>query len=290
MNLIFREYPFKSNKHLDKNVYFEGKDKLIEYVDKFKVNRGGKSNDEIDYELAGVTFKASILLRGPPGCGKSCTIRGILNRTGRHGIIIPWTRIKTCSDFCSLFRLTQVNDKPVSMNEICFIFEDFDANKSGVLKSRETDDSVFDFISDVVTTTESLNKKDISEKIQHMITKKDQDNDELSLECVLNVLDGIIELHDAMVIFTTNHLEHIDPAFTRSGRIDYHHEFKLASVNIIKEMLNRIRKIDANDSKYNEYFNKMIDYKISPADVQNICFKYTNSDAERILGDIVNMM
>ena len=61
--------------------------------------------------------------------------------------------------------------------------------------------------------------------------------DELTLECVLNVLDGIIELHNAMIIFTTNHLEHIDPAFTRSGRIDFHHEFKLASIHIIKEML-----------------------------------------------------
>jgi ATP-dependent 26S proteasome regulatory subunit len=90
-----------------------------------------------------------------------------------------------------------------------------------------------------------------------------------------------------MIIFTTNHLEHIDPAFTRSGRIDFHHEFKLASVNIIKEMLHKIRNIDCENPEYNKYFANMTDYVISPADIQNICFKYTNADVTEILTEIV---
>ena len=105
----------------------------------------------------------------------------------------------------------------------------------------------------------------------------------------MNVLDGIIELHGAMVIFTTNHLEHIDPAFFRSGRIDYRHEFKLASISIIKEMLGKIRNIDVNNPQYAEYFDKMIDYVLSPADIQTICFKYTENDAEIILNEIVEL-
>ena len=32
MNLIFKEYPFKSNKFLDKNIFFEEKDSLIKYI------------------------------------------------------------------------------------------------------------------------------------------------------------------------------------------------------------------------------------------------------------------
>ena len=112
--------------------------------------------------------------------------------------------------------------------------------------------------------------------------------DELTLECVLNVLDGIIELHNTMIIFTTNHLEHIDPAFTRSGRIDFQHEFKLASINIIKEMLHKIRNIDCDKPEYNHYFANMMDYIISPADIQNICFKYKNEEVTEILTDIVS--
>ena len=294
IKLQYHEYPFKSNKILDKNIYFEGKDKLIEYVDKFKVKKNGEKSDyEREYEEAGVTFKASILLRGPPGCGKSCTIRGILNRTGRHGVLVTWSRLKTCADFCSLFRTTKINDKEYSIGELCFIFEDFDANKSDILKSRTNKQcSGCNDYSKIQQMIEKYDKKDEHEKLikeldtMTLFDKKMED--ELTLECVLNVLDGIIELHNTMIIFTTNHLEHIDPAFTRSGRIDFQHEFKLASINIIKEMLHKIRNIECENPEYNDYFTNMTDYVISPADIQNICFKYTNSNITEILTEVVS--
>jgi hypothetical protein len=306
--LLFREYLFKSNKFLDKNIYFEGKEKLIEYVDKFKVKKEGAeiTEDEKEYEEVGVTFKASLLLRGPPGCGKSCTIRGILNRTGRHGVIVTWSKLKTCADVCSLFRLTTINDKKYTMDQLCFIFEDFDANDCDILKKRTSTVSGLDVLSSGGNVTKLL-KKNMKNKLDEdsvdeeeenksarltdlekiMLINKSHIEDELTLECVLNVLDGIIELHNAMIIFTTNHLENIDPAFTRSGRIDFHLEFTLATVNIIKEMLQKIRKIDVTNAKYKKYFDKMRDYVISPADVQNICFKYKNENAVEILNDII---
>lgn len=308
LELLFHEYLFKSNKFLDKNIFFEGKDKLIEYVDKFKVKKDGDSVTEYEkeYQEVGVTFKASILLRGPPGCGKSCTIRGILNRTGRHGVVVSWSKLKTCADLCSLFRLNTINDKKYTMDQLCFIFEDFDANGSDILKNRSSKVST---ITDILSTDKSIvkllkkieseedesgedeNEDDIKVKttrgIEKFLLNKTPIEDELTLECVLNVLDGIIELHNAMIIFTTNHLEHIDPAFTRSGRIDFHQEFTLATVNIIKEMLQKIRKIDVTNVKYKNYFSKMKDYVISPADVQNICFKYKNENVIEILNDII---
>jgi len=306
--LKFREYPFKSNKFLDKNIYFEGKEKLIEYVDKFKVKKEGDeiTEHEKEYEEVGVTFKASLLLRGPPGCGKSCTIRGILNRTGRHGVIVTWSKLKTCADICALFRQSKINNKKYTMDQLCFIFEDFDANNCDILKKRSSKVDGLDVLSSGGGVTKLL-KKNMKNKLdEHYIDEEDENKsapltdlekimlinkshieDELTLECVLNVLDGIIELHNAMIIFTTNHLENIDPAFTRSGRIDFHLEFTLATVSTIKEMLQTIRKIEVTNAKYKKYFDKMKDYVISPADVQNICFKYTNENALEILNDII---
>ena len=304
--LKFNEYPFKSNKFLDKNIYFEGKEKLIEYVDKFKVKKEGAeiTEHEKEYEEVGVTFKASLLLKGPPGCGKSCTIRGILNRTGRHGVIVTWSKLKTCADICSLFRQTKINNTKYTMDQLCFIFEDFDANDCDILKKRSSKvDGSNVLSSGGVTKLLKNNPKnklddDIDEECENksnsltdleklMLLNKSHIEDELTLECVLNVLDGIIELHNVMIIFTTNHLEEIDPAFTRSGRIDFHLEFTLATVNIIKEMLQTIRKIDVANTKYKKYFDKMRDYVISPADVQNICFKYKNENVIEILNDII---
>jgi hypothetical protein len=52
-------------------------------------------------------------------------------------------------------------------------------------------------------------------------------------------------------------------------------------------MLQKIRKIDVENAKYKKYFDKMKDYVISPADVQNICFKYKNENVIEILNDII---
>ena len=287
--LYFREFPFKSNKFLDKNIFFEGKSKFIEYIHRFKIDNTNLSYEK-DYENAGVTCKATMLLTGLPGTGKSCTIRGILNETGRHGVLVSWSKIKTCSDFCSIFRLTEINNKKFELNQLCYIFEDFDANNNGVLKERTQDNGIISTQSyTIVNDISDVKNEKYKDEINKLIKLNNKIEDELTLECVLNVLDGIIELHGAMVIFTTNHLEHIDPAFFRSGRIDYRHEFKLASISIIKEMLGKIRNIDVNNPQYAEYFDNMIDYVLSPADIQTICFKYTENDAEIILNEIVKL-
>ena len=292
VKLQFNEYPFKSNKLLDKNIYFEGKEKLIEYVDKFKVNASNeKSFYEKEYENAGVTFKATMLFRGHPGCGKSCTIRAILNRTGRHGVVVSWSKLKTCNDFCKLFRTTNINDKSYSIGELCFIFEDFDANKSDILKKRkESNRCTTDELKKIMEKHDSNpDNTHLMKQLEDMKLFEKPVEDELTLECVLNVLDGVIELHNAMIIFTTNHIDHIDPAVIRSGRIDFHQEFKKASVNIIKEMVSNIRNIDCTNPDYESYFGKMVDYALSPADIQNICFKYTNNDAIQILNEIIDL-
>ena len=192
------------------------------------------------------------------------------------------------------------------MDQLCFIFEDFDANDCDILKKRSSKVTEVDVLSSTGGVSKLLKKNarnkvdgdDIDEEDENkllsltdmqkiMLLNKPHIEDELTLECVLNVLDGIIELHNAMIIFTTNHLEQIDPAFTRSGRIDFHQEFTFATVNTIKEMLYKIRKIDVSNVKYKKYFDKMKDYVISPADVQNICFKYKNENAVEILNDII---
>lgn len=46
-----------------------------------------------------------------------------------------------------------------------------------------------------------------------------------AFKTLLEVLDGQDYLHDCVVIFTTNHIDHIDPAIIRPGRIDKKIEF-----------------------------------------------------------------
>ena len=44
--------------------------------------------------------------------------------------------------------------------------------------------------------------------------------DQLNLTGLLNVLDGVVDSPKRIVIMTTNHVEHLDPALIRPGRID----------------------------------------------------------------------
>jgi len=307
MRLSYRETDFHSNKHLDKNIFFENKQEFINYIDKFKntsSNEQAQSVYEREYEDAGVTFKAGILLHGEPGCGKSCTIRGILNRTNRHGVLVRWSHIKTCSEFVGIFR-SAINNNKYKLKELCFIFEDFDANKDQVLKKRtdipcstttninsdeeseSSDDENPKTIEDIMKKTNDNQLKTVQSMLQS-ITK--QNSDELTLECVLNTIDGIVELHDAMYIFTTNmDIQKLDRAFIRPGRIDYILELKRATVNIIREMVSYRYRNEVDIKKYEGYFKKMKDSVITPAEVQNVYFKYEPARIRECLQALVTL-
>jgi len=302
IRLSFREYPFKSNKHLDKNIFFENKQDFIQYIDKFRHRELEKNMSETEYEDSGITFKAGILLHGKPGCGKSATIRGILNRTGRHGVLVRWSLLKTCADFTGIFR-SAINNTKYDLKDLCFIFEDFDANKDEVLKKRSDVITDLDFVE---LSEDNTNQIDHSEPTIENILKITNDQqiknmhnvlqsmtknrgDELTLECVLNTIDGIIELHNAMYIFTTNmDISKIDSAFIRPGRIDYILELKLATVAVIREMVYyKYRSANIDFKKYENLFLKMKDEKISPAEVQKIYMRYGKGQIKECLQELV---
>lgn len=312
-SMVYRSCPFKSNKHLHKNIFFENRGAFIDYVDRFSRTLSGTARKSIEnmYEDAGITYKAGIIMHGPPGCGKSSTIRGILNRTGRHGVIIRWSSIKTCAELCSLLRSTTINNIKYEMKDLCFIFEDFDANDDDVLKKRNMADgfvsnshSTFpiefssgDTVSEIPNDvnelkTELMKSKKMLENMGTILMSTNQKKDDgLTLDCVLNAIDGIIELHDAMLIFTTNHLEKIDPAFMRPGRIDYILELKHATVTTVREMIEYKFRHSVDDfSQYQKYFDNMRDFVLSPADIQITCLKYNKGEIEECLKELVDKM
>lgn len=70
------------------------------------------------------------------------------------------------------------------------------------------------------------------------VVKKRQPNENgedssLSLSVLLNELDGISNNHGRILIMTTNHLESLDPALIRPGRIDFQMELKKANMEEI---------------------------------------------------------
>jgi chaperone BCS1 len=86
------------------------------------------------------------------------------------------------------------------------------------------------------------------------------------------MFDGIVEQHDAIIVFTTNHLEDIDPAAIRPGRVDYILELKNATTETITQMLaQRYKKTPEEMEIYKDRIKTIVDK--SPAEVQNKCIK-----------------
>ncbi|MEW5308389.1 MAG: hypothetical protein WDW38_000355 [Sanguina aurantia] len=100
-----------------------------------------------------------------------------------------------------------------------------------------------------------------------------KDNDELNLAGLLNVLDGVVDTPNRIVIMTTNFPEKLDPALIRPGRINK------------KIYMGRIRVDDAL-LMIRHYFGEVplglasrlrevfIDEDMSPAEMETLCADY----------------
>ena len=97
-------------------------------------------------------------------------------------------------------------------------------------------------------------------------------SDKLTLSCLLNILDGILETPGRIIILTSNYPEKIDKALLRPGRIDMNIELKKASSLIIKQILSFF--YDSSIENLKEVSFK--DYIITPAKVMNICLNNMN--------------
>lgn len=278
-SIVFNESPFYTNKSFD-NIFFENKCGLMDFLNPF-IKSDIKDNDiYLKYEKFGVPFKGTFMLHGPPGCGKSSLIKAVVKYTKRHCLIVSWSKLKTCDDFTSLFRPIKINNKILTQEELVIVFEDFDANNSEILKIRDnlkTDKNHLSNIKNIISNKNKEEIKKICEESFMTNVLKSKNDDDLSLEYILNVLDGVTELHNSLVFFTTNDLDAIDPALKRTGRID-----KIIKMDYInKPLLEEILSYYFNNKctkKYNKKMNDMVNSNICYADIIQSIMDSKNMD------------
>jgi chaperone BCS1 len=142
-------------------------------------------NAEADYIHHGMPYKRVYCLYGPPGTGKTSALFALASHVGMN---IAMMNIRNGENFdASMTRL--VTTLP---SKTFLVLEDVDA--------------MF------------LNKRDEVNNGNDNI--KNNKNNNNGLSTVLNVLDGNLRKHGMIVFMTTNHIEHLDPALIRPGRVD----------------------------------------------------------------------
>jgi nucleoside-triphosphatase THEP1 len=185
-------------------------------------------------ESLGFQNKLNILLYGMPGTGKSTTITAIATYMQRDIYYVDLKEAKTNKDLQMIFEYVNKNVKGGGI----VVFEDIDSMTNVVLKRRNPKDMT---VSELAAIGDS----------------------ELTLEYLLNILQGTLTIDDSIIIVTTNHIDHLDPAFYRDGRFDVKIELKLCDRFQIDAITQRIlgRKLS------NEILQKIPEDKYSPATI-----------------------
>lgn len=186
-------------------------------------------NGKDNYIKNNILYKRNYLLYGKPGTGKSSLILALASELNYKVRIINLSSIRGVSDL--LYNLKNPENT-------FFVFEDIDA-MTNILDNRENNDS------EIIT----INNKDT-----------------LTLSDILNILDGLYTSEGAICIFTTNHIEKLDSAFLRDGRMDY----KLELTDLDNETANKmiLDKLHISNSFHNEFIN--------PATLQELIMQVKN--------------
>ncbi|KAF7309272.1 p-loop containing nucleoside triphosphate hydrolase protein [Mycena indigotica] len=171
------------------------------------------------YTFAGVPHRRGYLLYGEPGTGKSSTIHAI---AGELGLEIYFISLAAPGiDDYTLGRL--IRDTP---SRCILLIEDIDC----AFPSREEDED-----------EEPL----LDSKGNPIPREPVPPRSQVTLAGLLNVLDSVASEEGRLTFATTNHIEALDPALIRPGRMDLKIQYGLATTEQLEQMFDRFYPYNA---------------------------------------------
>jgi ATP-dependent 26S proteasome regulatory subunit len=258
-----------SHKKFD-NTFFEEKENLLKKLNYFL------NNEEL-YKKRGVPYNFGILMYGEPGCGKTSCIKAISNLTNRHVVEINLKKIKTCGEFERIFNDNKLDDNYIPHNKKIIVLEDIDCMIDIVGKRENMKDSEYCEIDKMDNDMAKFML--LQEKISN--STKYESTDNLTLSCILNTIVGVHENYGRILIMTTNHVDSLDTALIRPGRINMRINFKKCNNKICHEIINHFY----NCHDFDKIDEKIVfpDYKYTPAEILDLC-SLNYDDPKKIVG------
>ncbi|KAJ2924751.1 hypothetical protein H1R20_g12347, partial [Candolleomyces eurysporus] len=188
------------------------------------------------YMDRGIPFRRGYLLYGVPGSGKSSLIHALAGYLGLDIYVVSLS-----SSWMSDSTLTSLMGRVPSRCVV--LLEDLDAAFTRST-NRDDDDELEELLNSMGEGKKgssnsnsnnggsSSNNHSSSSSRRHRHSSKNDSlssTNTLSLSGLLNALDGISASEGRLLFATTNHLDKLDPALRRPGRMDVWIEFKNAS-------------------------------------------------------------
>ncbi|XP_010048616.2 AAA-ATPase At5g57480 [Eucalyptus grandis] len=225
------------------------------------------------YQRTGRAWKRGYLLYGPPGTGKSSMIAAMANFLGYDIYDLELTEVHSNSELRKL--LMKTSSKSI------IVIEDIDCSVNLSNRAKATHAGA------------PRNYYD-SGAPDAARGSEDGNNNTITLSGLLNFTDGLWSCcgSERIFVFTTNHIEKLDPALLRSGRMDMHIYMSYCSYPALKILLRNYLGSEAEDlgeaaaSELREAAEKA---KMTPADISEVLIK-NRRNKERAVRELLEVL
>ncbi|KAF8035403.1 hypothetical protein BT93_C1436 [Corymbia citriodora subsp. variegata] len=225
------------------------------------------------YQRTGRAWKRGYLLYGPPGTGKSSMIAAMANFLSYDIYDLELTEVPSNSELRKL--LMKTSSKSI------IVIEDIDCSVNLSNRSK---------------APKALAPRSFSEPGGPNAASggKDGNNNTMTLSGLLNFTDGLWSCcgSERIFVFTTNHIDKLDPALLRSGRMDMHIYMSYCSYPALKILLRNYLVCEAEDlgeaaaRELREAIEKAV---MTPADISEVLIK-NRRNKERAVTELLEVL
>lgn len=170
------------------------------------------------YQKMGIPYRRGYLLEGPPGTGKSSLAAGL---SAHFNANVYFLKLQGLTD-------EQLRDSVAMVTADSFII-----------------------LEDVDTVSATKNRNEGGKNMK-VAGKQEKELLGVTLSGLLNVLDGMLAPKGAVFVMTTNHVDVLDPALIRPGRVDMRLHIGAATVEQKRKLFDRFYPGESMPAVYEE--------------------------------------